>query len=78
MATLTYREAARLVRRSTRTIKRWRLNGMPMGWEDRNGQRMRVVDQDVLQAWFRERLDNWPTHQWRMRRRAAELAAEDD
>lgn len=68
MTTFTYREAARRVRRAPITIKRWRRNGMPMTWEIREGQRVRVVDEDVLLAWWRDRLDGWPTHQYRLRR----------
>lgn len=68
MATLTYREAAREVRRSVRTIKRWRRAGMTMTWEQRDGQRVRVVDEDLLFATLRDRLDAWPSHQYRLRR----------
>lgn len=68
---LTYVEAARRVRRSVRTIKRWRRAGMPMGWS--NG--FRVVEEDVLLAWWRARLDAWPTHQYRLR--AAQRARND-
>lgn len=65
---LSYREAAALVHRSRRTIRYWRQRGMPMGWAIVDGQRIRVVRKKVLQKWFRERLVNWPTHQYRMRR----------
>lgn len=64
---LTYREAARLTGRSIRSINRWRRGGMPMTWESRNGQRVRVVEKTVLQAWFRQRLSSNPAHQWKMR-----------
>jgi transposase len=74
VATLTYREAARMVRRSVRTIKRWRSSGMPMTWETRHGQRVRVVDEDLLFATLRDRLDANPAHQYRLRRRRAEAA----
>lgn len=74
MATLSYREAARTVRRSVRTIKRWRSAGMTMTWEIRQGQRVRVVDEDLLFATLRDRLDAWPSHQYRLRRRRAEAA----
>jgi hypothetical protein len=67
MAKLTYREAARRVRRSIRTINRWRRAGMPMTWEIQHGQRVRVVDEDVLLAHWRDRLDANPAHQWRLR-----------
>lgn len=69
---LTYREAAARVRRSMRAIRYWRQNGMEMGWDIRDGQRVRVVDEDVLLAWWRDRLKNDPAHRWRMRRRLAE------
>lgn len=77
MATLTYREAAARVRRSRRTIRHWRMNGMPMSWDVRDGQRVRVVEVDVLLAWWRQRLKNDPVHQQRVRaKRAAEAAAQ--
>lgn len=50
---LTYREAAARVRRSIRTLWRWRKRGMPMGWARRDGQRVRVVREDVLLAHWR-------------------------
>jgi len=65
---LTYREAADRVNRSRRSIRRWRLNGMPMGWDTRDGQRVRVVSEETLLAWFRARLIADPVHQQRMRR----------
>ncbi|WP_279367376.1 hypothetical protein [Microbacterium testaceum] len=74
MATLSYREAARTVRRSVRTIKRWRSAGMTMTWEIRQGQRVRVVDEDLLFATLRDRLDADPVHQYRLRRRRAQAA----
>jgi len=33
----SYREASKSVRRSVMTIKRWRRNGLPMGWATREG-----------------------------------------
>lgn len=73
MTLLTYRQAATLVKRSPHTIRNWRRQSMPMGWEERDGQQDRVVEREVLQAWFRTRLQAWPTHRWRMRRKLAEL-----
>ncbi|MAP63141.1 MAG: hypothetical protein CMH34_05235 [Microbacterium sp.] len=67
MPTLTYREAAKRVGRSRRTIRHWRLNGMRMGWETREGQRVRVVELATLLAWWRQRLKNDPVHQQRLR-----------
>lgn len=64
---LTYRQAAARVGRSRRAIRYWKQRGMPMTWETRDGQRVRVVDEQVLLAWWRQRLQNWPTHQYRMR-----------
>jgi hypothetical protein len=64
---LTYREAARRVHRTTRCIRYWRQRGMPMSWDIRDGQRCRVVDEEVLLAWWRQRMQNWPAHQYRMR-----------
>lgn len=75
MTLLTYREAARRVRRSIRTINRWRKSGMPMTWETQQGQRVRVVDEDVLLAHWRDRLDSNPAHQWRMRRAITDSGA---
>lgn len=65
---LTYREAAVKVRRSVRTLGRWRKGGMEMGWAPRDGQRVRVVREDVLLAYWRERMRGWPVHQYRMRK----------
>lgn len=65
----SYREAARATRRSVMTIKRWRRHGLPMGWETREGQRVRVVREDVLKAWWRERMTHDPVWQNKMRRR---------
>jgi len=77
MPTLTYREAATRVKRSRRTVRRWHLNGMRMGWETRDGQRVRVVELTVLLAWWRQRLKNDPVHQQRLRaKRAAEAAVQ--
>ncbi len=72
---MSYREAARTVRRSVRTIKRWRSAGMTMTWEIRHGQKVRVVDEDLLFSTLRNRLDANPAHQYRMRRRRAEAAS---
>jgi transposase len=77
MTQLTYRQAAARVDRSPRTIRHWRQQGMPMGWDIRDGQHVRVVDEEVLLAWFRARLQAWPTHRWRMRRKLAELETSD-
>ncbi|AVL96916.1 MULTISPECIES: hypothetical protein [Microbacterium] len=67
MTMLTYREAAQRVRRSRRTIRHWKLQGMRMGWDRRDGQLVRVVDEDVLLAWWRDRMDNDPVWQNRVR-----------
>ena len=73
---LSYRQAARRVGRSMRAIRYWRARGMPMGWEMRDGQMMRVVEEAVLLDWFRQRITNDPVYQIRLRKRLAE--AEDD
>lgn len=65
---LTYREAAARTKRSIRSINRWRRGGMPMGWDTRDGQRVRVVDEQILLKWWRERMQSWPPHQYRLRR----------
>lgn len=72
MPEYTYREAAVRVNRSVRTLWRWRRNGMPMSWAVRNGQRVRVVDEDVLLEFYRARLQGWPIHQQRMARKRRE------
>ena len=61
---LTYREAAKRVRRSVRTIKRWRRSGMPMSFDELG---RRVVDEQVLLAWWRARMTADPVHQARLR-----------
>lgn len=68
----TYREAAVRVRRSVRTLWRWRKRGMRMGWAIRDGQRVRVVREDVLLAFWRERMKGWPVHQYRIRKQREE------
>lgn len=65
---LTYREAAARVHRSVRTLWRWRKRGMRMGWGVRDGQRVRVVREDVLLGFWRARLAADPVHQLRMRK----------
>ncbi|TLF33247.1 hypothetical protein [Microbacterium sp. 5K110] len=78
MPLLTYRQAAKKTGRSMNTIRHWRRQGLPMGWEVRNGQNVRVVDERVLMKWWRERLKNWPPHQYRLRAlKRAEEAAQD-
>ena len=62
-----YRQAARRVGRSVNTIKRYRRDGMLMPL--REGRR--VVREDVLLAWYRERLNAWPIHQRRVCRMLA-------
>lgn len=64
---LTYREASKRIPRSERTIRKWAAAGMPMGWTEREGQRVRVVELAVLQKWFREALQSSPVHQYRLR-----------
>lgn len=49
---------------------------MPMRWEIQHGQKVRVVDEEVLLRWWRDRLDGWPAHQYRLRRIHAAAAAE--
>jgi phage terminase Nu1 subunit (DNA packaging protein) len=56
MRWLTYKEAAARVDRDVLTVQRWRRHGMPMSWSTRDGQRVRVVREDVLLAWWRDRL----------------------
>lgn len=70
---LTYREASKLVGRSRRTLRHWRLNGLPMTWGTRNGQTVRLVEITALRKYARERLRNDPIVQQRIR---AEIARE--
>lgn len=71
---LTYRQAAEATGRSVRAIHRWRRGGMPMGWRLKDGQMVRVVREDVLMEWMRDRLRNNPAHQYRMRKLFAQDA----
>jgi len=64
---LSYREAARRVHRRPRTIRYWRQRGMTMSWEIRDGQRTRVVREDILLAWWRDRMKNNPIWQQKLR-----------
>ena len=74
---LTYQEAAHRVGLTVRTIWRWRKGGMPMSHGIREGQRVRLVDEDVLLGWFRDRLKADPVHQLRMHKYAVEEAREE-
>ncbi|UOQ58570.1 hypothetical protein MUN78_07030 [Leucobacter allii] len=60
----TYRGAALRVDRSVRSIKQWRKDGMPMGWDELG---RRIVREDVLLAELRRRLAANPAHQYRIR-----------
>lgn len=48
----TLRQAARRVRRSLRTVRRWKARGMPTRLVDRTN----YVEHDTLLAWYRDRL----------------------
>ena len=61
---LTYKQAARRVHRTTRTIRGWKQRGMPTVLRDGK----RYVEEETLLAWWRERLNNWPAHQYRLRK----------
>lgn len=63
----TYRSAAARVNRSERTIRYWRQWGMPMEWRLIDGQRARVVREDVLLKHLRLHLAQSPVHQYRLR-----------
>ena len=68
---LSYAEAAKRVRSSEGTVRRWRRDGMPMGWRSNHtGQRYRVVEESVLLSWWRERMQARPVHFYRMRAKA--------
>lgn len=62
---LTYAVAAKKLGRSVRTLKRWQKEGMPTALDDRG---RRLVRQDVAEGWMRRKLNNWPPHQYRLRR----------
>lgn len=64
MTWLNYRQAAARVHRSTRTIKRWRRDGMPMSY-DATGRR--IVKEQTLLTELRRRLAADPVHQQRLR-----------
>ena len=50
---------------------------MPMQWRvDDAGQRVRVVDETVLLAWWRDRMQASPVHFYRMRKRIIEAGNE--
>lgn len=68
---LDYRQAARRVRRSVRTIKRWRKAGLEMSVGP--GGR-RIVDETRLLEWWRDRMSADPVHQLRLRRAMQEDA----
>lgn len=61
---LTYRQAARRVHRTIRTIRRWKKNGMPTIL--RGG--IRYVEEETLLRHWRARLSADPVHQARLRR----------
>lgn len=67
---LGYAAAARRVKSSKNTIRRWAREGMPMEWRlSGAGQRERVVDEEILLAWWRRKMSESPVHQNRIRRR---------
>lgn len=69
---LTYNEAAKRIGRSRTSIRSWRRQGMPMRWRNTPDGPERIVDESVLLAWFREKLQADPVHQARMRKHARE------
>ncbi len=72
-AWLNYAEAAKRVKSSERTVKRWRREGMLMEWDaDEDGQWHRVVEESVLLAWWRQKMQASPVHQIRLRKAAIE------
>ncbi|WP_127818247.1 WhiB family transcriptional regulator [Microbacterium sp. CPCC 204701] len=74
---LDYKEAAARVRSSEAIVRRWAAAGMPMVWGERNGQRARLVDEQVLLTWWREKLKTAPVAYYRRRRRAREQGLPD-
>ena len=64
-----YYAAAKRVGRNHRTIKRWRRENMLMTW---HGE-MRIVREDVLLSWLRQKPNNSPVHQYRLRAMAAAM-----
>jgi len=45
---------------------------MATEWRIVDGQRIRVVEEDVLLGWWRDRMDASPAHQYRLRKRVLE------
>ena len=72
---LTYEVASKRLGRSVRTLKRWQREGMPTALDARG---RRLVRQDVAEKWKREKLGNWPPHQYRLRRLLAEDGGEEE
>ncbi len=74
----THKTAARRVDRTERTIRYWRERGMPMSWRVIDGQRTRVVREDIQLKHFRLHPAQSPVHQYRMRaRRRSQAEAVD-
>ena len=70
---LTYAEAAKRVTSTKHTVQLWRRQGMPMEWRtDNTGQRFRVVEEETLLAWWRQKMKNSPVHFYKMRRKLIE------
>lgn len=62
--------AARRVKSSKRTVRRWIAEGMPVEWRiSAAGQRERIVELDTLLTWWRRKMAESPVHQNRIRRR---------
>lgn len=70
---LTVVEAAARVKSNRRTVERWIADGLQIEWRrDDIGRRYRVVELDTLLAWWRQKMQNSPVHQYRLRRMRAE------
>jgi len=61
----TYTTAASRVRRSRRTIRHWKHQGLPTQL-DNTGRR--IIREDHLLAWWRDRMTNDPIHQQKLRK----------
>ncbi|PVE95112.1 hypothetical protein DC434_13865 [Microbacterium sp. TPD7012] len=72
---LDYRQAARRVRRSVRTIKRWHKAGLKMSTAP-DGRRL--VEESRLLAWWRDRMTADPVHQLRLRRQDEAVAPQKE
>ncbi|WZH38765.1 MAG: hypothetical protein PIR02_08840 [Microbacterium enclense] len=68
----TYKSAAERVNRSERAIRLWGQAGMPMDWQVIDGQRTRVVREDILLKTWQQKMRDNPAHQNKLARKRRE------